>query len=124
MTFNYMKNWNYKELVEAIEESYELGLDQGRSDQQAIGGVSEDFFFYPIEENLVENLVSLTQILKLCIRHLNYIFEGTKNTFEEQFSLVSEELLSRELTQVEIKELKSEIDYVMSHLKVVEIRKP
>lgn len=123
MIFNYMKNWSYKELVEAIVESYELGLDQGRSELQTIGGISEDFFFYPKEDNLMENLVTLTQILRLCIKNLNYVFEGTRNIFEEQLSLVSEELLSKELTQGEITELKSEVDYVLSQLKLVEIRK-
>lgn len=118
-----MKNWNYNELIETIKESYELGLEQGRSEAQAIGGVSEDFFFYPEEDNIVENLITLTQILKLSMEYLNYVTEGTIDIFRKQLALVTDDVLNRELMPEEVIALKTELYYLLRKIELVEIRK-
>nr|WP_299172746.1 Imm3 family immunity protein [uncultured Allomuricauda sp.] len=117
-----MKNWNYEELVNEINESYKLGLEQGRDKLQSIGCVSEDYFFYPEDENLVENLISLIETIKLCIEHLNYVFNTTIEIFQKQKSLINKEFLSSELTSDEVEKLNSDIIQIDKKLKTLQVK--
>lgn len=114
--------WDYEELIEAIEESYSDLVAQNMSPDQSIGLILEDFYFYPESENLVVNFIAIMNCIKLRIRELEFVYDGEKDLFFKQRSLVTEEVLAVELTSEERKDLESNISYVIDQLKTIEIK--
>ncbi|TPN89230.1 Imm3 family immunity protein [Aquimarina algicola] len=116
-----MRYWKYQELVDSINESYLLGLDQNRSIQQSIAGVSEDFWFYPEDENIVTNLITLIQVLDLSIENMNGVYQGTIKVFENQLKLITDELLYKELDNTEVDLIKLSILDIQERIKTTNI---
>lgn len=92
-----MNNWHYKELLEAIDETFEDQMSQGLSATEAIGVTSENFIFYPLEENKVENLITLTETIFLCLNKLNFVFEATVRKYHQQKAFLTKQLLEADL---------------------------
>ncbi|MGV6860472.1 MAG: Imm3 family immunity protein [Putridiphycobacter sp.] len=119
-----MDNWEYSELLEAIKETFNEQLLQGLSVTEAIGVTSENFIFYPLENNKTENLITFIETIFLCLEHLNFVYETTLSKYNEQKLLLSEQqlkaslnaeeytLLMKRIGELEIKLAGSEIKQV------------
>jgi len=89
-----MKNWKYYELITYYYGSYFSAIEQNRSVEMAIGSTFEDYFFYPKEENLVSNLVTIIQNIKIQISLLKKVNKGSVDLFKTQLSFINNELLN------------------------------
>jgi hypothetical protein len=118
-----MKYWTYEELVTCIKNNFQSQIDQGLPVLQAIGVVSSDFWFYPENECIVENLIDITQTLHLCINHIGYVNEESIAVYHRQLNLLSDELLKAQLTDDEVVLLGQSIEDLNERLKSVEIER-
>ncbi len=119
-----MNNWSYNELIETINESFKEQLLQGLSTIDAIGITSENFMFYPLEDNKVENLVTLIETIFLCLDNLNFVYETTIEKYQKQKALltkkeIKEDLLEEEFNLLMIRIRKLEFLLVNSEIKPV-----
>ncbi|AIY12339.1 Imm3 family immunity protein [Cellulophaga baltica] len=94
-----MNNWNYKELLEAINETYEDQILQGLSPLEAIGVTSENFIFHPLEDNRVENFITLLETIFLCLNNLNFVYATTVNKYNKQKAILSDKFLKDDLLE-------------------------
>ncbi len=116
-----MKDWEYQELVDALDRSYQRNLDQGTSIYHAIGYTSNDFIFYPEIENVVPNLITLVHTINLRVDKLGKVYAPTLEYFRKQLSLLSEELLDEELKPSEKVLFKQSLYKLQEKLKTAEI---
>lgn len=110
-----MNNWKYKELLDAISETFDEQILQGLSPIEAIGVTSENFMFHPLEENKVENLITLIETIFLCLNNLNFVYETTVDKYNEQKTMLTEKELKKDL-------LKDEYDSLMKRLGELEFQ--
>ena len=116
-----MKNWKYYELITYYYGSYFSAIEQNRSVEMAIGSTFEDYFFYPKEENLVSNLVTIIQNIKIQISLLKKVNKGSVDLFKTQLSFINNELLNNELEPNEKEHLMEAITEIEYKLKTIEI---
>jgi len=117
-----MKNWEYKELIAALNESYSNLLIQNEEPNQAVSRVFEDFYFYPEEENRVENLITTMNTVRLRIENLGFAYYQETEFLKKQSKIVSDELLQKELNKEEVKDLKKELSKLFEKLNLIEIK--
>ncbi|MGQ1943732.1 Imm3 family immunity protein [Ornithobacterium rhinotracheale] len=110
-----MKNWKYKELLDAINETFDEQLLQGLSPLEAIGVTSENFMFHPSEDNKVENLITLIETIFLCLNNLNFVYETTVEKYNKQKKILTEKEIKNSL-------LKDEYDLLMKRLGELEFK--
>ena len=118
-----MKNWNYKELLEAIGETFSDQIAQGLSIEEAIGLTSENFIFHPLEDYKVENMITLIEIIFLCLENLNFVYENTIEKYLEQKRIVSIDLLKVELNLSEYEIIEERIKELEFRIVGVEIKR-
>lgn len=117
-----MRNWNYKELKQTINEAYYDQLDQNQTKEQSIALVFEDFYFYPEEENVIENLIITIETTIIFIREFGYLRQKRVDFLKQYLAHVTDELLSIELSEEERKAFDSDISYVLNKLNTIDIR--
>jgi len=96
-----MKNWNYQELINAIDETFNDQLLQGLKPWEALGVTSENFIFYPLEDYKVENFITLVQSIFLSIKHLKFVYATNLEKYNNQKKLLTKEELKKNLLQQE-----------------------
>ncbi len=116
-----MKNWTYNELIACINNNFQSQIDQGLSISDAIGLVSSDFWFYPENECVIENLINIIRTLNLCIKHLGCVNEKSVAVYHKQLNLLTDELLNAQLREEEVILLKQSAIDLNEKLKNVEI---
>lgn len=116
-----MKYWKYQELIDAIHEAFLDGLDQDLSVEDTIACISEDYNYYPENEHLVTNLITLMEVIKLGIEQLNYVLQKEIDRFETLVNLNSESVLLQGLEHSEIDLIKKSIKEVREKVKTVPI---
>ena len=110
-----MGNWKYRELLDAINETFDEQLLQGLSPLEAIGVTSENFMFHPTEDNKVENLITLIETIFLCLNNLDFVYETTVERYNKQKLTLTEEEIKSSL-------LKDEYDLFMERLGELEFK--
>lgn len=116
-----MKNWNYNELITCINSNFQSQINQGLPISQAIGLVLEDFWFYPENENIIENLIDIIEVIKLRIDNLEIVYSTSIELYQHQLNLLTDDLLKTQLTTEEAILLKQSIIDLNEKLKNVEI---
>lgn len=116
-----MKNWKYYELIAHYYSSYFSAIEQNRTIEMAIASTFEDYFFYPIEDNLVTNMITIAQDIKIQISLLKKVNKTTVDLFKTQLSLIEDDLLSYELEPNEKEHFIETIQEIEYKLKTIEI---
>ncbi|MEK4670647.1 hypothetical protein HOO54_07395 [Bacillus sp. WMMC1349] len=111
-----MKDWEYNELFEAIQETYEELLDEDRGYKYAIAKLSDEF------DNLgkIEDVIVDTAIGEIAIGH-DKVFIGLIEGITRRLSKFKDIDASNELTKEEIADLTNRIEKVLVGLSKVEI---
>lgn len=116
-----MKNWNYFELTATLYKSYFLYKEQGDSSEHAIARMGLDFWFYPENENIVENLLLITTSLSVKISLFKKVNKRSVDLFKNQLLMINDDLLSNELEPNEKEHLTETIEEIKYKLKTIEI---
>ncbi|ABK85283.1 TPA: hypothetical protein QCR36_001285 [Bacillus cereus] len=111
-----MKDWEYNELFEAIQETYKELLDEARGYKYAIAKLSDEF------DNLgkIEDVIVDTAIGEIAIGH-DKVFIGLIEGITRRLSKFNPQEAGDELTLEEIKDLSRRINKVIEGLKNVEV---
>ncbi|EMY4798379.1 TPA: hypothetical protein QCW96_005596 [Bacillus pacificus] len=111
-----MKDWEYNELFEAIQETYKELLDEDRGYKYAIAKLSDEF------DNLgkIEDVIVDTVIGEIAIGH-DKVFIGLIEGITRRLSKFKDIDASNELTKEEIADLTNRIEKVLVGLSKVEI---
>jgi hypothetical protein len=116
-----MKNWKYYEQIAHYYSSYFSAIEQNRSIEMAIATTFEDYFFYPKEDNLVSNMITIVLDIKIQISLLKKVNKTSVDLFKTQLSLMEDDLLSNELEPNEQEHLTETIEEIKYKLKTIEI---
>tara|TARA_R110000796_G_scaffold250788_2_gene380591 strand:- start:103958 stop:104260 length:303 start_codon:yes stop_codon:yes gene_type:complete len=65
------------------------------------GVTSENFIFHPLENNKLENFITLIEIIFLCLNNLNFIYETTVSKYNKQKVILSDKFLKDDLLESE-----------------------
>ena len=109
-----MQDWEYNELIECINETFNDYKDKGYSNLDAGSYTIEDYWYNKEDQNVIENLIIITNILKILLEDNNRVFIGTIDLFEKILSIVSFESIKNVLTEDEMKNLECDIRIVKS----------
>ena len=111
-----MKDWEYNELFEAIQETYEELLEEDRGYRYAIAKLADEF------DNLgkIEDIIVDTAIGEILIDHDN-VFAGRIEGITNRLSIFNPKEAEGELSLDEVKDLSSRINKVIEGLKNVEV---
>lgn len=110
-----MKEWEFQELIDAVEESFNDYLAKGQSSLDAGSHTIDDFWYFNKSSECVENLIIVTSILIHLIKYQR-VFIGTKNLFESTLESISDSTIKNVLSSIEIKTLNSMIKNVQSQI--------
>jgi hypothetical protein len=111
-----MKDWEYHELFDAIQETYEELLDEDRGYRYAIAKLADEFDnLGKIEDGIVD-----TAIGEIAIGH-DKVFVGRIEGITKRLSMFNPQEADDELTLKEIKDLSRRINKVIAGLKNVEV---
>lgn len=106
-----MKDWDYTELFEAINEIYENALNTKRGDRYAVART-----FYEFESVLsdgpAENIIVHTALGEKILDH-EEVFSGNLNAIKRTLNSFSFEALTNELTKVELEDLAAKVSRVL-----------
>ena len=111
-----MKYWEYNEIFNAIQETYEELLDEGRGYRYAIAKLTDEF------DNLgkVEDFIVDTAIGEIAITH-KQVFVGRIRGITGRLGKFNPKEAEDELTLDEIKNLLTRINIVIEGLKHVKV---
>lgn len=111
-----MKDWEYNELFDAIQETYEELLDENRGYRYAIAKLADEF------DNLgkIEDLIVDTAIGEITIGH-DKAFIGSIEGITKRLSMFNPQEVVGALTLEEIKDLSRRINKVIEGLKNIEV---
>ncbi|AGN37669.1 Imm3 family immunity protein [Bacillus paralicheniformis] len=111
-----MKDWEYNELFDAIQETYEELLDEDRGHRYAIAKLADEF------DNLgtIEDVIVDTAIGEILIGQ-DKVFVGRINGITNRLSRFNPQEAEGELALEEIKDLSRRINKVIEGLKNVEV---
>lgn len=111
-----MRDWEYNELFDAIQETYEELLDENRGYRYAIAKLTDEF------DNLgkIEDLIVDTAIGEITIRH-DKAFIGHIERITKRLSMFNPQEVEGALTLEEIKDLSRRISIVIEGLKNIEV---
>lgn len=111
-----MKDWEYNELFDAIQETYEELLDENRGYRYAIAKLADEF------DNLgkIEDLIVDTAIGEIAIGH-DKVFVGRIEGITKRLSMFNPQEVGDELTLEELNDLSRRINKVIDGLKNVEV---
>ncbi|EJQ45765.1 hypothetical protein IEE_02143 [Bacillus cereus BAG5X1-1] len=111
-----MKNWEYNELFNAIQEAYEELLDEERGYRYAIAKLADEF------DNLgkIEDVIVDTAIGEIAVDH-NIVFVGRIEGIIQRLSMLNPQEAEGELTVEEIKDLSRRINNVIEGLKNIKV---
>ena len=111
-----MKDWEYHELFNAIQETYEELLDEGRGYRYVIAKLADEF------DNLgkIEDFIVDTAIGEIAIGH-EKVFVGRIEGITKRLSMFNPREVGDELTLEEIEDLSRRINKVIEGLKNVEV---
>jgi Flp pilus assembly CpaF family ATPase len=111
-----VKDWEYNELFDAIQETYEELLDEDRGYRYAIAKLADEF------DNLgkIEDVIVDTAIGEIAIGH-EKVFIGRIEGIIKRLSMFNPQEAGDELTLEEIKDLSRRINKVIEGLKNVEV---
>ncbi|PEQ00225.1 hypothetical protein CN582_02345 [Bacillus wiedmannii] len=111
-----MKEWEYNELFDAIQETYEELLDEDRGYRYAIAKLADEF------DNLgkIEDVIVDTAIGEIAIGH-EKVFVGRIEGITKRLSMFNPQEAGDELTLEEIKDISRRINKVIEGLKNVEV---
>jgi len=109
-----MKDWEYNEIFDAIQETYEELLDEGRGYRYAIAKLADEF------DNLgkVEDFIADTAIGEIAITH-EQVFVGRIRGITGRLGKFDLKKAQDELTLDEIKDLLTRMNKVILGLKYV-----
>ncbi len=111
-----MKDWEYNELFDAIQETYEELLDEDRGYRYAITKLADEF------DNLgkIEDVIVDTAIGEIVIGH-EKVFVGRIEGITKRLSMFNPQEAEDELTLDEIKDLSRRINKVIEGLRNAEV---
>ncbi|MGE7118912.1 Imm3 family immunity protein [Peribacillus sp. NPDC046944] len=111
-----MKDWEYNELFEAIQETYEELLEEDRGYRYAIAKLAEEF------DNLgmIEDVIVDTAIGEIAIKH-DKVFVGRIEGITRRLSTFNHLNVDDELTKEELNDLSNRIKKVIDGLRNVEV---
>lgn len=111
-----MKDWEYNVLFEAIQETYEELLEEGRGYRYAISKLADEF------DNLgkIEDVIVDTAIGEIAIKH-DKVFVGRIEGITKRLSMFNPLNEEGELTKDEVNDLSNRINKVIDSLRNVEV---
>jgi len=111
-----MKDWEYNELFNTIQEAYEELLDEERGYRYAIAKLADEF------DNLgkIEDVIVDTAIGEIAVDH-NIVFVGRIKGITKRLSMFNPQEAEGELTVEEIKDLLRRINNVIEGLKNIKV---
>jgi Flp pilus assembly CpaF family ATPase len=111
-----MKDWEYNVLFEAIQETYEELLEEGRGYRYAISKLADEF------DNLgkIEDVIVDTAIGEIAIKH-DKVFVGRIEGITKRLSMFNPLNEEGELTKDEVNDLSNRINKVKDSLRNVEV---
>lgn len=115
-----MKDWEFKELVDAIDECFSNYILDGQSELDAGSCTIDDFWYFNKTTECVENLVIVSSTLLNLIKH-NRVFIGTKKLFENTLDSVSDKTIESVLTKEEVDLLSLMIENVKIQIANVQL---
>lgn len=114
-----MRNWNYFELIASLYKSFFLYKEQGDSSEKSIARMGLDFWFFPEEENVLENLLLINVTLSISLSLFKKVDDKMIRIFEKQLSLINNEFLSLNLNDKEMEHLTETIDEIKYKIKMM-----
>lgn len=111
-----MKDWEYNELFDVIQETYEEFLETGRGYRYAIARLADEFD----RLGKIEDVIADTAIGEIAITH-EKVFIGCIEGITRRLSMFNPQEAEGELTEEEIKDLSRRIAKVIEGLKKVEV---
>jgi Flp pilus assembly CpaF family ATPase len=111
-----MKDWEYNELFDAIQETYEVLLDENRGYRYAIAKLADEFD----KLGKVEDFIVDTDIGEIAIGH-EKVFVGRIEGITKRLSMFNPQEAEDELTLEEIKDLSRRINKVIEGLRNAEV---
>lgn len=111
-----MKDWEYNELFDAMQETYEELLDEDRGYRYAIAKLADEF------DNLgkIEDVIVDTAIGEIAIGD-EKVFVGRIEGIKKRLSMFNPQEAEDELTLEEIKDLSRRINKVIEGLRNAEV---
>ncbi|WP_347941133.1 Imm3 family immunity protein [Peribacillus simplex] len=111
-----MQNWEYNELFDAIQETYEELLDEDRGYRYAIAKLADEF------NNLgeIEDFIVDTAIGEIAIGH-DKVFVGRIEGITKRLNMFNPQEAEDELTLEEIQDLSKRINKVIEGLRNAEV---
>ena len=105
-----MGNWKYYQLIATFYRALFGSIAQGMPIKDATHRVFEDFWFFPEEENILSNLVSLVQYINVLFSIDKTISIELINLFNQQVEKLNLINLKEKLSAEEIEHLEETID--------------
>ena len=116
-----MKNWNYFELVATYYIAYFALIEQGVNVIEANDRIIDDFYFYPEDENVLSNLISIIQNITIQLCLLKKVHKSSIDAFQKQLLLLNNDVLNQELNAKEYEHLKESIEELLIKLRTIDI---
>ncbi|CAH0337464.1 hypothetical protein FVB9288_03227 [Flavobacterium sp. CECT 9288] len=107
-----MGNWKYYQLIVTFYKALFGSIEQGIPIKDATHRVFEDFWFFPEEENILSNLVSLVQYITVLFSFDKTISIKLINLFNQQVEKLNLINLKEKLSADEIEHLEETIDKI------------
>lgn len=112
-----MKDWEYNELFNTIQEAYEELLDEERGYRYAIAKLADEFD----KLGKIEDVIVDTAIGEIAVDY-NIVFVGRIEGITKRLSMFNPQEAEDELTIEEIKDLSRRINNVIEGLKNIDLR--
>ncbi|MTH55005.1 hypothetical protein GKZ89_16500 [Bacillus mangrovi] len=111
-----MEDWEYNELFEAVQETYQDLLDENRGYRYALAKLADEF------DNLgqIEDYIVDTAIGEIAITH-GKVFIGRIEGITNRLKKFSPEKAENQLTSEELEDLEVRINKVVEGLKRVDV---
>jgi hypothetical protein len=112
-----MGNWKYYQLIATFYRAFFNLVGQGVNFGESIDRVFNDFWFYPEEKNIINNLISLIQYINVKFSLDKKINIDLVNSFNSQIEKMYLVNLKENLTAEEIEHLNETIDEIKYKIK-------
>lgn len=112
-----MGNWKYYELIAAFYRAFISLIAQDVADKKANDRTFDDFWFFPEENNVLVNMVSLVQYINIKIALRDEITDQLIDLFNLQQEKLNALKLEDYLSPEEIEDLEESIEDTVYNIK-------
>jgi hypothetical protein len=113
-----MEEWEYRELIEAVQETYKEFLKRENGDTRKVTARLSDYFY---NMGKTEDLIILTVIGEIVLTHED-VFIGLEKRVRSELGAFRAEEYAHELTREELQDLSDRIRNVLQGIEHVKIR--